>query len=31
MALPNRTQQLGWFVLLTLLVAWVIARAIGWL
>jgi len=31
MALPTRTQQLGWIVLLTLLVACVLLRAFGWL
>jgi hypothetical protein len=31
MPLPNRIQQLGWFALLSLLAAWVVARVIGWL
>jgi len=31
MALPNRTQRLGWFALLSLLAAWVLFRSIGWL
>jgi hypothetical protein len=29
MPLPSRTQQVGWLVLLTLLVLWVLARVTG--
>lgn len=29
MPLPSRTQQIGWLVLLTLLVLWVLARVTG--
>jgi hypothetical protein len=31
MALPNRIQQRGWLVLLSLLAAWVLLRRLGWL
>jgi hypothetical protein len=29
MAMPTRTQQLGWLLLLGALVLWVLAKAIG--
>ncbi len=31
MAVPNRIQQVGWFVLLSLLAALAVCRVIGWL
>ena len=30
MAMPTRTQQLGWLLLLAALVAWALARLAGW-
>jgi hypothetical protein len=29
MALPSRTQQIGWLVVLTALVAWTLAKLLG--
>ena len=30
MAMPTRTQQLGWLLLLGALVAWALAKLAGW-